>query len=101
MQETHAPYTAAVIQAGKEKNVSVIDLDSLSRDLLDQLGPKFAGQLFMQLDSLEHPNYPAGVKDNTHFNDYGARRMAELVLAAIRRTLPDLAEHIIKPILKK
>jgi lysophospholipase L1-like esterase len=57
--------------------------------------------LYMQLDSLEHPNYPVGQKDNTHFNEYGARRMAELVLAEIRILIPELAERIVEPPVKK
>jgi lysophospholipase L1-like esterase len=48
----------------------------------------------MQLDSLENPHYPSGKKDNTHFNEYGARRMAELVLAEIRKLNLELADRI-------
>jgi lysophospholipase L1-like esterase len=55
----------------------------------------------MQLDSLEHPNYPNGQKDNTHFNEYGARRIAELVLAEIKNEKLELAERIVKPVMKK
>lgn len=96
IQETHAAYTAAVWETGKKYDVPVIDLDAKSRDLLQQLGPEHAKLLFMQLDSLEHPNYPGGQKDNTHFNEYGARRMAELVLKEIRLLEPELAERVVK-----
>lgn len=50
----------------------------------------------MQVDSGEHPNYPLGKHDNTHFNEYGARLMAELVLNEIKRLHIDLEDHIIK-----
>jgi lysophospholipase L1-like esterase len=79
---------------GKEYNAPVIDLDARSRELVQSFGPKYAKVLYMQLDSLEHPYYPAGRKDNTHFNEYGARRMAELVLTEIRRMKLELAERI-------
>jgi lysophospholipase L1-like esterase len=101
MQETHAEYTAAVWEIGKTYNVPVIDLDAKSRALLQQFGPVNSKMLFMQLDSLEHPNYPSGQKDNTHFNEYGARRMAELVLAEIRNLKLELAERIVVPIAKQ
>ncbi|MEO7984843.1 MAG: rhamnogalacturonan acetylesterase, partial [Bacteroidota bacterium] len=94
-QETHAEYSAAVWEIGKAYNAPVIDLDAKSRDLLQQFGPVNSKMLFMQLDSLEHPNYPGGQKDNTHFNEYGARRMAELVLAEIKILNLELAERII------
>ena len=70
-------------------------------NLLQQFGPEYSKMLFMQLDSLEHPNYPAGQKDNTHFNEYGARRMAEIVLTEIRNLKLELAERIVVPAVKK
>lgn len=101
IQETHKEYSAAVWEIGKEYNAPVIDLDAKSRDLLDELGPVNSKLLFMQLDSLEHPNYPTGQKDNTHFNEYGARRIAELVLAEIRKLNLELAGRIYMPPVKK
>lgn len=96
MKETHKEYTAAVWDVGKKYNVPVIDLDKKSRELLQQLGPVQSKLLFMQLDSLEHPHYPEGQKDNTHFNEYGARRIAELVLAEVRSLNLPLAARIVK-----
>ena len=100
-QETHAEYSAAVWEIGKAYNTPVIDLDLKSRNLLQQFGPEYSKMFFMQLDSMQHPNYPAGQKDNTHFNEFGARRMAELVLAEIRNLKLELAERIVTPPVKK
>ena len=100
MQETHKEYSAAVWEIGAAYNTPVIDLDAKSRDLLQQFGPVNSKMLFMQLDSLEHPNYPIGQKDNTHFNEYGARRIAELVLAEIKNLKLELADRIVKPAVK-
>jgi lysophospholipase L1-like esterase len=101
IEETHKEYSAAVWEVGKQMNTPVIDLDAKSRNVLQQLGPVNSKLLFMQLDSLQHPNYPNGQKDNTHFNEFGARRMAELVLAEIRNLKLELAERIVKPAIKK
>ena len=101
IEETHREYSAAVWEVGKQLNTPVIDLDAKSRELLQQFGPVQSKLLFMQLDSLQHPNYPNGQKDNTHFNEFGARRMAELVLAEIRHLNVELAERIVKPVIKK
>ena len=100
IQETHKEYSAAVWEIGKQYNTPVIDLDVKSRELLQQFGPVNSKILFMQLDSLEHPNYPNGQKDNTHFNEYGARRMAELVLAEIKTLKLELADRIVVPLIK-
>jgi len=101
VEETHAAYSAAVWEVGRQYNTPVIDLDAKSRELLQQFGPANSKLLFMQLDSLEHPNYPAGQKDNTHFTEFGARRMAELVLAEIRNLKLELADRIVVPQIKK
>ncbi len=98
--ETHLEYTAAVYEVAKGQQVALIDLDKKSRELLQQLGPAFSKYLFMQLDPMEHPNYPEGQKDNTHFTEFGARRMAELVLAGVRELKLELVEHIVKPQIK-
>ncbi len=101
IEETHKEYSAAVWEIGKQYHTPVIDLDAKSRELLQQLGPVHAKMLFMQLDSLEHPNYPNGQKDNTHFNEFGARRMAELVLKEIRNLNLELVQRIVVPAIKK
>ena len=101
VEETHALYSAAVTEVAKQYNVTVIDLDLKSRALLHQMGVRDSKLLFMQLDSAVNPIYPKGQKDNTHFNEYGARRIAELVLAEVRIKLPELAERIIVQPVKK
>lgn len=95
VMETHTEYTNAVYEVGKQTNTPVIDLDKRSRELLQQFGADGAKNLFMQLAPGEHPNYPEGQKDNTHFNEYGARRIAELVLAEIKNLNLELAGRIV------
>jgi lysophospholipase L1-like esterase len=94
-KETHIAYTKAVFEIGDEYKVPIIDLDKKSRELIQQLGPERSKLLFMQLDSAEHPNYPVGRLDNTHFNDYGARKIAELVLNELKTQNSPLAAHIV------
>src|SRR5215203_3879767 len=96
-EETHAEYTAACYQVAKQYNVQLIDLDRKSRDLYDRLVPQGTKLLFMQLGPGENPSYPDGQKDNTHFDEYGARRIAELVLQGLRENKIELAERVVKP----
>ena len=98
--ETHKEYSAYVKEvAGKEK-VLFIDLDTKSRELYQQFGKENSRLLFLQLKPAEHPNYPDGKEDNTHFNELGARLIAQLVLSEIKSLIPDLADRIIKPVVK-
>jgi acetyl esterase/lipase/lysophospholipase L1-like esterase len=94
-QETHADYTAACYEVSRQYGVPLIDLDRKSRDLYNLLGEQMTKSLFMQLAPEESPSYPEGQKDNTHFNEYGARRMAELVLQGIRENGLDLQQHVV------
>jgi len=95
-EETHMEYTAACYQVAKQYNVPLIDLDKKSLNLYDQLGPQAAKLLFMQLEAGENPLYPEGQKDNTHFNEYGARRIAELVLQGVKEDHLELGDHVAK-----
>lgn len=96
IQETHQVYSAVVRELAKELNVPLIDLDKKSRELLQQFGEENSKLLFLHLQPGEHPNYPQGKVDNTHFSELGARKMAQLVLADIRSLNLELAERIIK-----
>jgi lysophospholipase L1-like esterase len=95
--ETHQEYAALVrMVAVKEKSI-LIDLDAKSRALYQQYGEEKSKLLFLQLEPGQHPNYPDGKTDNTHFNELGARLIAELVLAELRYQKIELADRIRKP----
>ena len=93
---THDQYSGLVRSVANELNVPVIDLDKLSQKLLGQLGPETSKLLFLQLQPGEHPNYPNGKDDNTHFSELGARKVAQLVMAEVRLLKLELAERIVK-----
>lgn len=101
IQETHVRYSTLVLEVAKEQKTPVIDLDKLSRDLLQEFGEEPSKLLFLQLEPGEHPNYPDGKNDNTHFNELGARKIAQIVLREIRNLDLELAQRIAKPPVKK
>jgi len=94
--ETHEVYSKIVREVAVQMNVPLIDLDAMSLKLLQQFGEKNSALLFMQLEPGENPDYPSGVHDNTHFNAYGARHIAELVLKGINNLHLELADRIFK-----
>ncbi|HYF31611.1 MAG TPA: rhamnogalacturonan acetylesterase [Chitinophagaceae bacterium] len=95
IMETHPVYSDAVRALAKELNVPLIDLDKKSQELLQQFGPETSKLLFLQLQPGEHPNYPEGKNDNTHFSELGARKIAQLVLAEIRALHLELAQRVV------
>lgn len=98
---THEVYSNIVRSVAKELNVPLVDLDKKSQALLQELGPDNSKFLYNYLQPGENPHYPEGRSDDTHFNELGARKMAEIVLAEIRNLKLGLAEHIYHPFVKK
>src|SRR6476646_4696677 len=50
-------------------------VDEKSKALVQQFGPENSKWLYDYVEPGEHPNYPEGKKDDTHFSELGARRM--------------------------
>ena len=94
IEQTHQEYAALVRKVAAEEKLLFIDLDAQSMELYQQFGVENSKLLFCQLKPGEHPNYPEGKDDNTHFNELGARLIAQLVLKEIRTTIPDLLTYI-------
>jgi lysophospholipase L1-like esterase len=91
---THQQYAQLVRDVAKKANVALIDLDEKSMELLQQTGAENSKLFFNYLKQGEHPNYPNGKEDDTHFNELGARKMAELVLHEIQNQQLPLARHV-------
>jgi lysophospholipase L1-like esterase len=95
IMETHLEYSELVRQVAKELSVSFIDLDVKSRQLLQQFGEENSKLIFLHLAPGEHPNYPEGKTDNTHFSELGARKIAQIVLSEIVALRLELSERIV------
>jgi lysophospholipase L1-like esterase len=93
---THEVYSNLVRKVAREQQVPLIDLDVKSQALLQQFGPETSKLLFLQLAPGEHPNYPGGKDDNTHFNELGARLMAQLVYKELKAMNLDLASRFVQ-----
>jgi lysophospholipase L1-like esterase len=97
---THEVYSALVKEVVNEQQVLFIDLDQKSRELYQQMGEAQSMLLFLHLAPGDHPNYPDGKVDNTHFSELGARLVAQLILKELKLLNTDLNKRIIVPIKK-
>jgi lysophospholipase L1-like esterase len=91
---THGQYPAAMIGLGAALKVAVIDITEKSRVLFEELGPEQALKLFLNLEPNQHPNYPEGVADRTHFAPEGAFAIAKLVVDGIREQGLTLTQYV-------
>jgi lysophospholipase L1-like esterase len=98
---THEVYSEIVRSVAAQLQVPLIDLDKKSQVMLQQFGPENSMLVYNHLQPGEHPNYPEGKADDTHFSELGARKMAEIVLQEIRNLKLPLADHIYHPVEKK
>ena len=96
VQGTHDVYSELVRQVAKEQNVPMIDLDKEWQAVLQKYGIENSKMLFNHLVPGENPNYPDGKTDDTHFNELGARKVAQIVLADVKSLNLELAQRIVK-----
>lgn len=96
VQGTHDAYSALVRQVAADQNVPLIDLDKEGQALLQKYGVENSKMLYNHLAPGENPNYPNGKEDDTHFNELGARKIAQIVLADIKILKLELADRIVK-----
>lgn len=95
LKNTHEQYAQLVLDVANELNVPLIDMTKKSMDLVESWGEEKSELLYLHLVQGEHPNYPNGSEDNTHFNELGARKMAQLVLEGIRSSDMELKSFIV------
>jgi rhamnogalacturonan acetylesterase len=80
-----APYADAMKDVAKDKKVPVIDLHASTKALVEKLGPDASAEMANKTG------------DATHFNEKGARAMAELVLKDLPLAEPKLKEYLKRP----
>jgi lysophospholipase L1-like esterase len=91
--DTHGEYPDLVRSVAAEKQVPLLDLHVKTGELLREHGPDRSRLLFLQLKPGEHPNYPNGIEDNTHYSPLGAELTAKLVVDAML-VIPSVARDL-------
>lgn len=71
--------SAAVHQLAADKGVALIDLNAKSIAFYNRIGVAATTDVFLWLAAGRYPNFPAGVHDSAHFQEYGAGQLARLV----------------------
>ncbi|MBQ7750427.1 MAG: pectin esterase [Bacteroidales bacterium] len=83
----HGDYPEAMKQVAAELGVPLLDMTSVTLDWLEGLGDEGSKPYYM---------ISTGKNDNTHTVARGARKLAELTCGEIRKSLPELAEHLVR-----
>lgn len=78
---------AEMRRLGSSLSVPVIDLTAKSKSLVESMGPTESARLFLR-------QAEDGYKDDTHFSEYGAGRMADLVVEGVRQHNLSLVSYL-------
>jgi lysophospholipase L1-like esterase len=85
LNDSLQPYADAMKKVGAEKKVPVIDLHASSKALVEKLGPDASAEMANKQG------------DATHFNEKGARMMADLVMKELPMAEPKLKADLRVP----
>jgi len=94
--DSHGQYPDAVRAVAAEYRVPLIDMHRKSETVVKNLGVEDSKKLFLILRPKEHPNYPNGSDDNTHFSAFGAEQMARQAAVGISEAKIGLAKYLVK-----
>ncbi len=88
-------YPEAMRQTAKEQGVALIDLNTISKVFYEALGPEKSKKAFVQYPAGTFPGQDRELKDDTHFNAYGAYELARCVVEGIKGNKLGLARYLV------
>ncbi len=94
LQPTHGDYPAAVRAVAREEQVPLLELEAATSAWLQAEGPEASKKFFMWIEPGAHPKIPEGRKDDTHFVEAGAVKVAQLAAKEIRANAPQIASWL-------
>lgn len=95
---TLSDYPEAMRQTAKEENVALIDLNAMSKILYETWGMVNSIKAFVHYPAHSFPGQETELKDDTHFNTYGAYEIARCVLQGLLETKLPLIKEVKKGI---
>ena len=95
---TLSDFPEAMRQTAKEENVILIDLNAMSKTLYEAWGDAASIKAFVHYPANTFPGQEKELKDNTHFNPYGAYELANCIVSSIRNQHLPLAAFIKKEV---
>lgn len=81
---THGDYPNAVRDLARDLEAPLIDLTAFTTWLYEDVGAQASRDLLCHFAAGDHPLWPEGLADDTHFHERGARRIAAFVGRALR-----------------
>lgn len=93
---TLGDYPDAMRKTAKQEKVDLIDLNAMSKVLYETWGPEASVKGFVHYAANTFARQSEPLKDNTHFNPYGATELAKCIVSAIKKQKMALAKFLRK-----
>lgn len=92
---SHLDYPDAVRWLAQKENIPLIDLHKMTATLFEALGVEGSKRAFVHYPAGSYPGQTQELKDNTHFNPYGAYEIARCVVEGMKAAgLDDITAHL-------
>ena len=85
IKDTHADYPAAIRDIAARENIPVIDLQDMTKVLCEAMGVEESKHLYVHYPANTYPRQAQELKDNTHFNTFGAYEVAKCVIEGMKK----------------
>ena len=92
--DTHGAYLDSPRNVARELEVPFVDLNRVTHNLVEQMGPEASKQLFVWVAPNTVPALPKGREDNTHLNVCGAATVAWLAVQEVIKVVPALKPYV-------
>ncbi len=94
VENTLMEYPEAMRQSAAEEKTPLIDLLEMSARFYEAMGPEGSKKAFVHYPAGTFAGQTAELKDDTHFNTYGAYELAKCIVEGIRLQVPALAAFL-------
>ena len=95
LRDTHGAYLDSPRNVAHETGCAFVDANLITHNLEQSLGREESKILHMWYKPGEHPMLPDGRRDNTHYNIYGAHRVAAFLAEAVAKEVKPLRRHLV------
>ena len=91
---TLGDYPASMREVAASEHVELIDLNAMSKTLFEAMGPEGTLHAFVHYPANTFPGQTTELKDDTHFNAYGAYELARCVVQSLQDQKLPLATYL-------
>lgn len=83
--DSHGDYPRSVRAVAAAEGVPLLEMEGTTRELVQSYGGDSSRSLYLHFEPGRHRELPAGLHDDTHLSELGARQVAELVAGEMAR----------------